>query len=557
MSIPVIDVFAGPGGLGEGFSSVFDKRNNRIFEIKLSIEKDSNAHKTLRLRSFFRKFPKGEAPPEFYNVIKQTSWVNRQAAIEHLKQSHPKKWAQAEEEAWCFELPFPEEFDKKGNKKGGYTEVEIEERHEIIDNRIEQALIGEENFLLIGGPPCQAYSLVGRSRNQGISYEDHRVHLYKEYLRIIAKHHPAVFVMENVKGLLSSKVNGQKIFDLIKSDLKNPAGVFPYYKPPQYQIYSLAAKPASEDNKRPFYNRDSDYLIKAEKYGVPQRRHRVILLGIREDIGHIDKYLKQDDEEVKLKSVIDKLPPVRSGINRKFIKHHKTETNANGTPKRIYENLTDSDSTWLKIVTEHISKLDSWGDIPTNGLSENIHIPSNSIGGEYVECKDTIEENHPLAWWYLDKNLSGVPNHESRSHLTQDLMRYMFASLFVEKVGKFPRLEDYEKYHTDLMPDHANVKSGKFIDRFRVQIPDKPATTVTSHISKDGHYFIHYDPAQCRSLTVREAARIQTFPDNYVFCGSRTAQYHQVGNAVPPYLAYQIAKIVKSIFEVNDGGITN
>lgn len=131
--------------------------------------------------------------------------------------------------------------------------------------------------------------------------------------------------------------------------------------------------------------------------------------------------------------------------------------------------------------------------------------------------------------------------------MATDLERYLFCSAFAAKHNKPAKLYDFPK---SLLPDHDNAKGAAkgekviFADRFRVQMPDRCSTTITSHICKDGHYFIHPDCTQCRSLTVREAARLQTFPDDYYFMGNRTAQYQQVGNAVPPLLAQQIAKVV-------------
>jgi DNA (cytosine-5)-methyltransferase 1 len=511
--IPIIDLFAGPGGLGEGFMSLKDENHHSIFDIKLSIEKDENAHKTLTLRSFYRQFKKKAEPipEEYYLALKEKNLKDRELLIEKMLDSYPEGH-EAREEACLVEL--------------GSREWPAKKVDELIKNRLGK---NTKNWVLIGGPPCQAYSNVGRSRVGGIDPEDHRVYLYKEYLRIIEKHIPAVFIMENVQGLLSAKVGSEKVFDWMKKDLQVKG---------LYSIHSLV-KPVENDK---------DFLIRAEDYGVPQKRHRVILLGIRSDFEHQGEYLIKK-EAVKLESVIGLLPKIRSGINRSFAKYHPFEKYENGSPRRLYKNIPDSDEKWKDLISTQISKLRIWGDIPLNGLENGPIDYQNGIGSEFLECDKTIDDKHPLKKWYLDKNLHGISNHESRAHLTQDLMRYMFAGLYVEKNGTFPRLEDYAKHHSDLIPDHANVKSGKFTDRFRVQVADRPATTVTSHISKDGHYFIHYDPSQCRSLTVREAARIQTFPDNYLFRGSRTQQFHQVGNAVPPFLAYQISEIVYDVLK--------
>jgi len=516
--IPVIDLFAGPGGLAEGFSSII-KNGQRFFDIKLSIEKDESAHKTLELRSFYRQFPKGQLPNEYYDVLRETNLEIREEKKKQLFEKFEREYSVAKKEAWLCEL---------GNENYPSS---------LVDNRIKKVLNSKKNWVLIGGPPCQAFSLVGRSRVGGVHEEDHRVYLYKEYLRIIAEHQPAVFVMENVKGLLSASLNGERIFSWILRDLRNPSSVFKNTTKSKYKVYSLIKTDVESDR---------DYLIKAEEYGIPQKRHRVILLGIREDLNIIPKTLNKK-EKITLKSVIDKLPRIRSGINRKFVKSEII----NGKKKRKYKKLQDDSHIWENYINNFKKNIITWNGLSSYKNKDKIVASINCKGAEFISARNTIEKNHPLASWYLDKNLNGVPNHQSRSHLLEDLKRYMFASIFTSIEGRFPRMQDYEKYNKDLLPDHKSAKTGKFADRFRVQLPNEPATTVTSHISKDGHYFIHYDTDQCRSLTVREAARIQTFPDNYLFCGSRTAQYHQVGNAVPPFLAKQIGDIVKEIL-LND-----
>lgn len=517
--VPIIDLFAGPGGLGEGFTSVVDKSNNRFFRIALSIERDEFAHKTLTLRSFLRQFPFKKMPVEYYQFVR-----GEIPDVDELYQLYPAHAEAAWHEAWQFSLGKPED-------------------HKEIDKRIREGLKGEKNFVLIGGPPCQAYSLVGRSRRQegkGLNKEDERVYLYREYYRILGVHQPPVFIMENVKGLLSSKVDNKSIFKQLIQDLQNPVESYKKLKGQtevkskiRYKIYSLVKKPLEYDliDGSPIYDA-KDYVIHAEKYGIPQTRHRVILLGIRNDIDLVPDILQPGDELIPVEHVLSGLPFLRSGLSK----------------------TRDGKQEW-KAALEEIKKTNLKTQIDTAvwermiKVVDNLSVPRKDRGKDFLEYDADVDYQKN---WYLDEKLKGVCNHETRSHIVQDVYRYLFVSCFAKVKGRSPKLSDFP---TLLLPKHENVGKGveenKFADRFRTQLYGEPSKTVTSHISKDGHYFIHPDSGQCRSLTVREAARIQTFPDNYYFCGPRTQQFHQVGNAVPPLLAKQIAEVVFKIFNTS------
>jgi len=526
--IPVIDIFAGPGGLGEGFSAFQTDDERSPFQIRLSVEKDPLAHRTLTLRSFYRQFPKQDVPELYYDFLKGN--VTHDEFSQQLKTSEfAEAWQNANQEAMNTEL-------------GESTHVEV-------SKRIRQALgNSSQPWILIGGPPCQAYSLVGRSRNKGIANyrieDDQRSNLYREYLRIIAEHQPAVFVMENVKGMLSAKLDEQKVFEKILADLQSP-GKANGKKKVEYRVVPVVE--SKRNSLIENYHDPKDFIVACEKYGVPQQRHRVILLGIRKDLPEVPIDFLQRSDAPTVNDVISDLPPLRSGLCT-ILKNN------------IYVRVPDNIDAWKEAIqsqirvngsTKHrdwMSELDQQVKKEVRDAVDQIKLTDLGRGEGFIAIqeKKRAGKKSALLNWYFDERLKGVCNHQTRGHMDTDLARYLFAAAYAKIHGESPKLQQFA---SELQPAHESAKKQIFNDRFRVQMADRPSTTITSHISKDGHYFIHPDPSQCRSLTVREAARLQTFPDNYFFCGPRTSQYIQVGNAVPPWIAKQIAGSVWQVLQ--------
>ena len=519
--IKVVDLFSGPGGLGEGFSSFSTgAAGHHPFRIGASAEMDPAASRTLCLRSFFRKTTQNrKVPQSYYDYI-----AGKCAQPFDSKTS--RFWNEAVEETRPVTL---------GSKEGD----------EEIDLRLRRMNLSPETpSVLIGGPPCQAYSLVGRARNRGIAKyvpeDDKRHFLYQDYLRILAEHKPAVFVMENVKGILSSKVAGEKVFHKILEDLAAPELALregARQTSVKYRLYSLLTGDHFEKGDDPAEFDSRRFIVKAEDHGIPQRRHRVFILGVREDIEIVPERLKPG-QILTCGDVIDDLPALRSGLS----KMDDNTENWLGTVQKegqaLVKNIKNSD---LSEVADSIANTLVGMNRKNILLQRNMGDQTKLLLKALGYGKGMPDE---LTKWFLDSRLAAISNHETRGHIAGDLGRYLFCSSFGKVYGGTPKAREFPDC---LAPLHANWNSGKFADRFRVQLSNQPATTITSHISKDGHYFIHPDPGQCRSLTVREAARIQTFPDNYYFEGNRTQQYGQVGNAVPPLLARQIAKIVFGI----------
>lgn len=497
--IAVIDLFAGPGGLGEGFSSCKTDDSNFPFKVVLSAENDPTAQQTLELRSFYRQFRDRALPTEY------SAHVKGDITREVLFALHPKEGSQAVEESQLFALGEP-------NRKR-------------LERRLDALFLDRDRTVVIGGPPCQAYSIAGRSRNgakYGWSLEtDSRSHLYQEYLHVLSHVEPAAFVMENVRGMISARMAGKSVFDRVYTDLARPSTALGRRKfGRRYRLVPVTAVLGNDSDsfeQQPDYH-PTDFLVRMEDYGVPQARHRIIIVGIAEDIPRRTSLgpLVQSRRTATVSSAICNLPSVRSAISTG----------------------PDSHERWLSALRFALRR------------SRLVGVPAEVRSAMKYAVEKAAAHDHGRGsnWLETRRGNHVVLNHQARSHMASDLERYLFASAWASVHGSSPTLHDFP---SALLPRHANIqRNGEatiFSDRFRVQVWHVPSTTVVSHISKDGHYYIHPDPSQCRSFTVREAAALQTFPSDYYFCGPRTSQFHQVGNAVPVAFARQVANALADL----------
>ena len=637
--VQIIDLFAGPGGLGEGFSNC---KADSPFKIAMSVEKEPNAHKTLTRRAFYRQL-KDKAP--YYDYLRSDKG-SKEAKFEELKLRFPKEWKAAFKET--LETPHA-----LGNSnifemlKGGipltesdYNKTTTEQN--TINTRIQEIKdnLGEDRLIVIGGPPCQAYSKMGRGRRQGIKgyNQDHdeRFFLYGEYANAIKLAEPDFFIMENVSGIGSAKLaDGTLIFNQIINRLEY---LDPYHldtSKKKYHVFSLV-KPLGEflgSSNGPI---EKDYLIKAVEFGIPQERERVILLGVKDE--HLHNFNgsfvmnpRTAPESPSMEEMIGGLPKIRSYISPRRDKNDQgqlyIEDNLNNwnslwsDSKRIineifgnkeslksaiqdavrevlewemkskilekekkYEHIRESDphtfikSTTLTAVEKREVKLkkekhENFITLVYSRVSELTDFSLDEINNGILDGSDEFmylkggtktfstefEKQHTQLFKWLYRDISGVVNHNSKKHMVKDLARYMFSAVWTEaiksstssgrEVSPSPKTKYFPK---SLASSHKSWYSKNFQDRFRTHPRTHRSKTITSHMHKDGHANIHYDPRQNRSITVREAARLQTFPDDYYFEGGQSAQYLQVGNAVPPFLAKQIALHLLNIMKKLD-----
>lgn len=399
-----IDLFAGASGMSEGFIKA---GLNPIAHIEMNEE----ACFSIKTRSAFHYLSK-KGKIEIYNDY-LLGKINREQLYSHV----------------------PNEILN--------SVINVEINDESINNLFEviRNLQNKNKIdLIIGGPPCQAYSLLGRHHKE--IENDPRNKLYIQYGRFLKAFKPKGFVFENVPGLLSA--NKGEHFKNLKI----------YFKKLGYEVYHKT--------------------LDASDYGVLQARKRVIIVGWLKENDFGFPEIESLPKKYKVKDAFNDLPKLQPGEGEKVMK--------------------------------------------------------------YAGKKSQYLQN-----FHLRNGVDFVTQHISRPHNKRDLSIYEFA---IDKWNE----DNIRVKYTDLpnsLQSHKNMTS--FLDRFKVVNSEGVSHTVVAHIAKDGHYYIHPDIEQCRSISVREAARLQSFPDDFYFEGSRSAAFKQIGNAVPPLMAFAIAQKMKEL----------
>ena len=404
----IVDVFSGAGGLSEGF------RYKDYYNFICHIEMDKDACASLELRNIYYYLKKEN------NLSLYFEYIQGKISKDDLYSILPS------------------------NLTNDILNKEIsKDTIPLIFEFIDQKLGNNKLDGIIGGPPCQAYSTIGRVNNKSKKSSDKRIYLYKYYLDFLDKYKPKFFVFENVKGLLS--------FKDLSGELLLPKMICEFDK----CGYEVEYK-----------------ILDASNYGVVQKRERLILVGYRKDLlldnSFFDCLTKYIEYAPTLKELFDDLPSIKAGeTSQKY---------------------------------------------------------RNDVSSQFVEK-------------YIRKKDDILTQHTARPHNKNDLKIYKLV-LRAKKKGKNFKYVDIPKE----LQTHSNITS--FLDRYKALDFDSVSHTVVAHIAKDGHYYIHPDLKQNRSITVREAARIQGFPDDFYFEHSRTAAFKQIGNAVPPILSKKIAMAI-------------
>ena len=399
-----IDLFAGASGLSEGFIKAKLKPIAHI-------EMNEEACFTIKTRAAYHYLSENKKINIYNDYLKKT-----------ITRSDLYKQVPSEVLDAVLNIEITDD-----SIKSIFTEIKKYQQDQQID-------------LIIGGPPCQAYSLLGRHLKE--IENDPRNKLYIQYGRFLEEFKPKAFVFENVPGLLSAN-KGEHFEDLKK-----------YFKILGYEVYHKT--------------------LDASDYGVLQARKRVIIVG----------WLQENDFGF----------PEIEPIQKKY---------------KVKDALYD--------------------------------LPKLKPGEGYNMVKYEMKKNQYLQEFELRNGSDFVTQHISRPHNERDLAIYQFT------IGKWNSGNVRVKY-TDLpkeLQNHKNMTS--FLDRFKVVNSEGVSHTIVAHIAKDGHYYIHPDIEQCRSISIREAARLQSFPDDFYFEGSRSAAFKQIGNAVPPLMAYAIAQKMKEL----------